>query len=128
MQKAENLKRNHKLFILLIKYIPYIIALLHGVNTLFSFFEIELVFISYLSGIGLIPLVLIWLISLIFDYCLYHRLPLYYILADNSLCVYDYYIGLPIGTELYFGISLLLILSTIILMLISHNKEKHKTY
>lgn len=104
--------------------------LLEGLATVLNFFGYNVIFISYLSGFGIIPLLLMLLTSLIFGYCIYHRIPLYYIMLNNLLILYDCYIGLPIGTIEYFMISMFLlvcaIICTVIIYLICKKKHKRK--
>ena len=130
MAVVEKLKNNHRLFILLIKYSPYVMLLLESFATILNFFGYNVIFINYLSGVGIIPLLLMLLTSLIFGYCIYHRIPLYYIMLNNLLIFYDCYIGLPIGTTEYFMISMFLlacaIICTVIIYLICKKKHKRK--
>ncbi len=106
-----NLK--HKGFLILLKYIPHIIALIYAIYTLLSFVGIDLVILGHLSHISILPWVFIYITSKIFRFCYVHRLPLYYIGLNELLTTTDYYIGIPIEST-----KLLLLHLTIIIALI----------
>ena len=89
-----NLK--HKGFLVLLKYIPHIIALIYAIYTLLSFIGIDLVILGHLSHISILPWIFIYITSKIFRFCYVHRLPLYYIGLNELLTTTDYYIGIPI--------------------------------
>ena len=82
-------------------------------NTLLSFVGIDAVMLGRLTHISVIPWLFMYMTSHIFRYCYVHRLPLYYIAANELLVDTDYYIGIPVD-----DIKLLLIHLTIIILLI----------
>ena len=106
-----NLK--HKGFLIILKYIPHITALIYMIYTLLSFVGIDAVMLGRLTHISVIPWLFMYMTSHIFRYCYVHRLPLYYIAANELLVDTDYYIGIPVD-----DIKLLLIHLTIIILLI----------
>lgn len=99
MAVEENLNNKYlyKLFILILKFIPSIIAMIHLLSTILSYFSIDLVILSYIGSISLLPLLFMYLASYVFKFCSYHRMFLYYSVIINSLNIYDYYIGIPIS-------------------------------
>lgn len=84
----------------------------------------QLVAISYIGGTSYLVLLSMLLTSYVFEFCSYHRVPLYYILLNNTLVLYDYYIGIPISNKGMLDFNLMLIGSTIGLMTILYWKEK----
>ena len=48
-------------------------------NTILSCFAIETEVLSYTAGIGILPLLFIYLSSSVFKFCVYHRMFIYYI-------------------------------------------------
>ena len=98
MAVEENLNNKYlyKLFILVLKFIPSIIAMIHLLSTILSYFSIDLVILSYIGSISLLPLLFMYLASYVFKFCSYHRMFLHYSVIINSLNIYDYYIGIPI--------------------------------
>jgi hypothetical protein len=99
MAVEENLNNKYlyKLFILILKFIPSIIAMIHLLSTILSYFSIDLVILSYIGSISLLPLLFMYLASYVFKFCSYHRMFLHYSVIINSLNIYDYYIGIPIS-------------------------------
>lgn len=99
MAVEENLNNKYlyKLFILVLKFIPSIIAMIHLLSTILSYFSIDLVILSYIGSISLLPLLFMYLASYVFKFCSYHRMFLHYSVIINSLNIYDYYIGVPIS-------------------------------
>lgn len=83
------------------------------IYTLLCFAEIDSLILGQLTHISIIPWIFMYLTSYIFRYCYVHRLPLYYIAANDLLIDIDYYIGIPIE-----DIKLLLLHLTIIIFLI----------
>lgn len=103
MSVEERLKRtNRKLYLVelcLLKWLPYLIALVYFTNTLFSLFSIDLPILSYIAGMSLISIAFMYISSYVFQFCVYHRLPLHYVVVNIILCSIDYYIGIPIGLK-----------------------------
>lgn len=64
------------------------------------------------------------LTSFAFNFCSYHRVPIYYIIFNNSLVLYDYYVGIPISDARILDLNLVLIGTTIIIMALLYYKEK----
>lgn len=125
MAREEKLGRNkYKLFLLIIKYLPYLIMLLDWINTFSCVFGKQWVAISYIGGTSYLVLLSMLLTSYVFEFCSYHRVPLYYILLNNTLVLYDYYIGIPISNKGMLDVNLTLIGATIIVMTILYWKEK----
>lgn len=81
----------------LLKVLPMLMAGLYFLNTVLSYFDLDYSIISYLAGVGLIPLVFIFLASYMFNFCNYHRMFLWYIVANDIICWADYNFELPIS-------------------------------
>jgi len=101
----------------LLKILPMLIAGLFFMNTLLSTFGIDYRLFSYLASVGIIPWLFIMAASYMFRFCEYHRMFLWYVLANNIVCWADAEFGLPISNwsllVLHFvlaGITLLLVL------------------
>lgn len=125
MEKVENsVRRKHKVFLLMIKYLPHLIMLIDVLHTFSCMFGRQEVVLSYIGGTSYLVLLSMLLTSYVFNFCSYHRIPLYYILVNNTLVLYDYYVGLPISNKGMLDLNLVLIGGTIILMTILYCKEK----
>ena len=90
----------------------------------FDFFGIDSGIISTIGGISFLPLLFIYLTSFAFGFCVYHRMFLYYIVANNSVTLYDYYIGIPVSDGALFMIHLFVIGIFLFLILYFHQHEK----
>ena len=93
------------------------IALAYLVNTVSSYFEIDLPILASIAGISLIPLIFMYISSYVFRFCEYHRMFLHYIAANDIINIYDWYIGIGISDRDLFilnmsitGVSLFIIL------------------
>ena len=117
-------KRLYKIELLLIKIIPYIIALCYIINTVLSYLSIEAEIFSMLCGISLLPLLFILMSSFVFGFCKYHRMMIYYVGISELLAWVDYYNGIPIPTNTYY--ILLFTLFGIFIFLFTYYKIKNK--
>lgn len=111
-------KTLYKVEIGLLKIIPMVLAGIYLSNTILSYFlNIDLIILSYIGGISLLPLIFLYLSSYVFRFCIYHRVFLHYITINELILILDTHIGLPISDLEYFclqmsifGISLFLFL------------------
>ena len=94
-----------------------IYALLSLLNTILSYFNIDLVILSYVGGVSLITILFIYIASYTFKFCEYHRIFLHYIVVTWIINIIDLYIGIPINDLEYLclqmivaGVSLFIIL------------------
>lgn len=94
-----NLNRTwYKILLILIKTIPYFIAVGYILYTIFSFIGLSVDTIGYFIHTSFICWVFIYLCSWVFEFCIVHRLPLYYILVNDIISIIDEYIGIPLST------------------------------
>lgn len=127
MVKEENLKISlYKIEVYLLKIIPVILALGDLLNTLLSLFNINAVIISYIGGVSFLPLVFLYLSSYVFKFCEYHRMPLHFIVVNNIINIYDWYIGIPIGLIEMILLEVILVGITIFLAIYLHEKNNKK--
>lgn len=113
----------YKFELYLLKIIPMLIAGCNLANTILSYIGIDLPIISYISGIGLIPLIFLYLSSYAFKFCEYHRIFLHYILVNNIISYIDVNYGIPISDRAY--IALHAVIVCICFYLIVYLKFKH---
>lgn len=99
----------HKSFLVLLKYLFHIEALLYIIYTLLGFLDIDAIILGYFANVSIVTWIFMYLTSIIFRYCYVHRLPLYYILVNEILVITDYYVGFPISDRELLVIHLLLI-------------------
>lgn len=124
VEKLEGKSLNHKSFLILLKYLFHIEALLYIIYTILGFFDIDAIILGYVSNVSLMSWIFMYLISIIFRYCYIHRLPLYYILINEVLTIIDYYIRIPVSDRQLLVIHLLLI--ALLIFGYSYYYIKHK--
>lgn len=108
MLKEENLnKLLYKIELISIKTIPMIISFLYLMNTVSSYFDIDMYYLSYIE-MGLLMMFL-YISSYVFKFCTWHRLFLHYITINLILNTIDYYWNIPISDRnlfiMYMGIT-----------------------
>lgn len=90
-------KMLYKIELIILKIMPFMLATSYAINTVLSYFNIDCQIISILSGTGVMPLIFLYVSSYVFKYCEYHRMFLHYVVINNAITYYDYYIGIPIS-------------------------------
>jgi hypothetical protein len=115
-------KTLYKLELLLIKSLPLGIALCYLLNSILSYFNIDATILSYIAGMSLLPTVFILVSSFVFKFCIYHRIPIYYIILSDILNYYDLYIGIPLENRELFIMNM--ITAGIFIVLIVFTKAK----
>lgn len=119
-------KTFYKIELFLIKIIPMIYAFLTILNTTLSYFNIDVVILSYIGSVSLITLVFLYMTSYVFNFCAYHRMFIHYTTITWILNIIDLYIGIPISDVCYLGIQLIIAgiaLFLILYLYVRHNKE-----
>lgn len=116
----------HKYFLGFLKIIPMTVAGLYLLNTVLSYFDTEWTIISYIAGLGLIPWLFIMMASYLFHFCEYHRMFLWYIMANNILCWLDYEYTLPISNRSLFLLHMIIAGIFLFLVLYFHQKQHKK--
>ncbi len=86
----------YKVQLYMLKVIPMCMAVCYLLNTLFSYFDIELQFLSYLGSCSVFVVLYLYVSSYVFRFCEYHRMFLHYIVINTLINSYDLYIGVPL--------------------------------
>lgn len=102
-------KRLYKIELILLKFIPFVLATLHILNVILSYFNLEYRIINYLANVSIIPLIFIYISSYVFGFCSYHRIFLHYVVLNNLICIYDVYFGIPVSDFGYLVLHLIII-------------------
>lgn len=128
MKKEEKYinKSLYKIELVLIKTIPYLISALYMLNSILSYFGIDTNIISHIGGLSLLVFIFLYVSSFAFKFCIYHRLPLYYILICDIINYYDYYIGIPINNKELLILHLILI-AMFVLSLVYFKFKSHES-
>lgn len=98
MAVEENLKSKilYKTQLCLLKVIPMVMAFIFWINTVLSYFDIDLEIFSYIGSCSIITIVYLYISSYVFRFCEYHRMFLHYVCIIWLINIYDYYIGIPV--------------------------------
>lgn len=125
---AENYvgKALYKIELLSIKFIPYIIMLGYILNSVLSYYDIEVQILSILCGLSILPWLFLYISSFVFRFCVYHRLPLYYILVSDIINYIDNLIGIPLDNRELFILNIL-ISGFFILMIVFYKFKQHES-
>ena len=100
MAVVEKLRESkYKLLILVLKFILMLTALCYMTSTIFNYFDYNIEPLSNIGGMSLLTWVFIYLASVVFKFCSYHRMFLWYILIDDLFNIIDYYWSIPISTD-----------------------------
>ena len=126
MVVVEKSKRSeYKLLIIVLKFIPMLTALCYMSSTIFNYFGYNIEPLSNIGGMSLLTWLFIYLASIVFNFCAYHRMFLWYILIDDLFNIIDYYITIPISTDnilmlhnIFIGITLF----TVLILYVKDNK------
>ena len=127
MTKVENGvgKRLYKIELLIIKFIPYIIALLYIANNILSYFGIDLPILSLIGGTSILVIIFLFVSSFVFKFCIYHRIPIYYIVVSDIIAYYDILFGIPLSDRGLFTLHLILI-GIFLLLLVYFKFKQHE--
>lgn len=122
----EERKLAHKILLLLVRTLPALFAFLALLNTILSYFDIDLVILTYLGGVSVGTLILLYHLSYIFHFCLYHRLFIHYITLTFILNIIDYHWGIPVSDKGLFMIYMVIAGLFLFVILYLHMRELKK--
>lgn len=120
MAVGANLKSKalYKIQLYLIKVIPMVMAFICLVNTVTSYFDIELPILAYIASNSILTIVFFYISSYVFRFCMFHRMFIHYNTLMWLLNIYDMYIGIPVNDR---GLlSIYLIITTVFMFIILH--------
>lgn len=116
----------YKIELLVIKVIPFIIALCYLLNVVLSYIGLDTLILSFLGGLSVFPFIFLYLSSFVFRFCIYHRLPLYYIVVSECINYYDNLVGIPIDNRSLFTLNLI-IAGVFILLIVYFKFKQHES-
>lgn len=126
MAVVESSRNRHKAFLGFLKVLPIVMAGLFFTNTVLSYLGYDLLIISYTASVGFIPWLFIMAASYLFHFCEYHRVFLWYIMANNIICWTDSEYRLPISNWDYFVLHVIIAgLSLFLFIYLRHKICKH---
>ena len=95
----------HKVLLYTVKVIPMVISGIYVLNTVLSYYCIDLPVFSYL--VQYLFILFIYLASFTFKFCRWHRMFIHYITVILTINIVDYHWGIPVsdrGMLLIYGI------------------------
>lgn len=98
----------YKITVIVLKILPMLLAFITLLNSILSYFNIDLVILSYIGGVSLIPILFIYITSYTFKFCEYHRMFLHYIVITWIINIIDLYIGIPINDLEYLCLQMII--------------------
>ena len=117
-------KNLYKIFLIIIKFIPNILAVIKMCSLILNYCKITTFTLTCLGGTSIITLLVLYLISYVFKFCGIHRISLHYVSLIYVITVIDYYIGIPIVDAGMVTLQLALFFIAIVVALITHLKQK----
>lgn len=97
-----------------------LLALTALLNTLFSYFDIEAEYLSYIAALFIMTF--LYIVSYAFHFCEYHRMFLHYFTVNLILNTIDYYWGIPVSDKELFLIYMVITGIFLFLILYYHQK------
>lgn len=115
-------KSLYRIELYLIKVIPMVLSGIALLNTILSYFYIDVPLLSYLGGVSVLTITFLYLSSYVFKFCAYHRMFIHYITLNWILNIIDYYIGIPLDNKELF--MMYMIITGIFLFIVLYLKFK----
>ncbi len=112
-----------KLLLIVIKYNPWLIAVGYLFGSILAIFKIYSIILTNLIAVSFSSLILILCCSFALNFCICHRLPIYYTCIVDLINMYDYYFMIPIATG-YLAFTYLGLFG-ITVLLCAYFKNKH---
>lgn len=121
-------KKLYKIFIVIIKYIPTILSVIHMLAILLNFKGISTILLSYVGGTSFTFIGLLFIMSYIFKFCNLYRIPLVYLFVVDTIGTLRVFKLIPLSLidlyRTYTVISGIVILLFIYFMYKERNKPK----
>lgn len=100
-------KALYKIQLYLLKVLPIVMAFICLLNSILSYFDIDLPVLSYIVGNSLLTIIYFYVTSYVFRFCSYHRMFMHYTTITWIINIVDLYIGIPIGDLPYLLLQLI---------------------
>ena len=101
-----------------------LLAFITLLNSILSYFNIDLVILSYIVGISIITILFIYVASYTFRFCQYHTIFLHYIVVTWIINMIDLYIGIPISDLKYLCLQIIVAGVNLFIILYFYLKRK----
>ena len=84
---------------IIIKYVPFIIAVLYFISSVGFCFGINCVWLGLVYRYSFMSFICLLAMSILLKFCVWHRLPLYYSVSMDIINIIDYYFIIPINSK-----------------------------
>lgn len=118
----------HKILLILLKYIPFIIAIVYLIVSVLRCFGVMSFIMPNLFFMSPITALFMIVASFAFRFCIWHRLPIYYALLLHGIDCINYYCTPITNNILLFVYLLITIVFIIIGMYLKNRYNKKKRY
>lgn len=124
MAAEESLSKTlYRIVLYSVKVIPMVVSGIYLMNTVLSYFNIDLELFSYVVQFLFIGQM--YATSFAFKFCAWHRMFIHYILIILILNIIDYHIGIPLSDKGMFTLYIIIATICMFLMLYLRIKCKH---
>jgi hypothetical protein len=124
---VENLRKSsYKTHLIVVKICPYLLGLIYALNSILAYFYIETTWAGYVGHLALIPALSFISQSFVLKFCVYHRLPIYYILVNDGINTYDYFYGIEVSDKGFLLLHIFLVWVTILSIIYFYVKHHKK--
>lgn len=116
----------YKIELSLLKFIPAILAFITLLNSVLSYFGIDLYILSYIGGVSILTMIFLYISSYVFRFCKYHRMFLHYVVVTWVINIIDYYSNIPINDLEYLCLQVIvagIFLFIILFLYVKRHKE-----
>jgi hypothetical protein len=121
-------KRLYKILLSFVKYIPITLSIIFIIQNFLVYANITNHILLYLGGSSCIFIVLLYLLSWVFQFCYLYRIPLHYVVVSNIIGMLDSVFRFPISNigmlRIYFILFGITLIVYIWLMYKNRNKPK----
>ena len=115
-----------QLFVLVSKVLPMILALCYLLNCIFGYIGWNNVILGYISGISILTVGYLYLVSYLIKLCGYYRMFLHYVVVTWIINTIDYYIGIPINDLEYLCLQMIIAGISLFIILLLYYKTNKK--
>lgn len=88
-------KKFYKIFLILTKYIPITLSLIFLTQNVLVYSGVSTPILLYLGGSSFIFILLLYILSWVFQFCHLYRIPLHYVTIGNSIGILDKWFRFP---------------------------------
>ena len=114
----------YKVTVIVLKILPMLLAFITLLNSILSYFNIDLVILNYIGVVSLITILFIYVASYTFKFCEYYRIFLHSIVVTWIINIIDLYIGISINDLEYLCLQMIVAEINLFLILYFYLKRK----